>query len=151
MKRVIHEPRYLTDDAPIVAMATINPQLCKEFGIDVEVEQRNEGPIPHLHVYHDRARNPDKCSYIRLDKAEYSDHHKKPSIPLPRKLKKEFIEIMETEWPKQVHVSPNGSMRVATGYEAAVDTWVDTYEQGDYSKFTVDQNGDPVMPDYSQL
>lgn len=32
-------------------MAIINPQFCKNRTIQAEVEQRNEGPIPHLHIY----------------------------------------------------------------------------------------------------
>ena len=135
----------------IVAMATINPQMCDKFGISVEVEQRDEGPIPHLHVYHDSTRDIRKCSYIRLDRAEYSDHHSMPSPKLPKQVKKEFLEIMTSPWKKQIHILPDGTMRVATGYEAAVDIWVDTYEENDYSKFTFDTKGNLVMPDYSVL
>lgn len=145
MKRYIHQVEQ------IVAMSTINPKLCKDFGIEVEVEQRDEGPIPHLHVYHDRTRNPKNCSYIRLDVAEYSYHHKQPSPELPKGAKEDFIKIMKSVWPKQYHEGPDGVPRKATGYEAAVDTWVDTYEDGDYSKFTFDAEGNLVMPDYSKL
>ena len=155
MKRLIHRTRLSIEDVyemePIVAMSTINPQMCKQFGIEVEVEQRNEGPIPHLHVYHDRSRNPKRCSYIRLDKAEYSDHHEQPSAPLPKKVKDKFIQIMNSPWPKQLKQLADGTVRPATGYEAAVDTWVDTYEEGDYSKFTQDTEGNLVCPDYSRL
>ena len=150
MKRYIYT-NHLEDGAPIVAMSTINPRLCKNFGIEVEVEQRDEGPIPHVHVYHDSSRNPKKCSYIRLDRAEYSDHHKQPSLPLPKKIKEQFIELMTSPWPKQLHQCADGTIRPATGYEAAVDTWVDTYEDGDYSKFSQDGDGNLICPDYSQL
>lgn len=150
MKKLLYN-NYQSDGAPIIAMATINPQLCKKYGIRVEIEQANEGPIPHMHVYLDPSRNPKNCAFIRLDKAEYSTHHKTPSLQLNRKQKEEFIEIMNSEWPKQAHFSPDGSVRVATGYEAAVDTWVDTWEDGDYSKFTLDEHGDPICPDYSVL
>ena len=151
MKKVIYNAPYMEDGAPIVAMATINPSLCKQLGIEVEVEQRNEGPIPHLHVYHDSTRDPRKCSYVRLDEGTYSNHHKKKSPKMPRKVKDAFICVMESRWERQVHISPSGNMRVATGYEGAVDTWVDTYENGDYSKFQLDMEVDPVMPDYSNL
>jgi hypothetical protein len=65
----------IKEDNYLVEMAVINPKLCKQLAIQVEVEQRDDGPIPHLHVYHDHTRNPKKCSYIRLDKCAYSEHH----------------------------------------------------------------------------
>ena len=150
MKRLVHGINEMSDGAPITAMATINPGLCKKYGIEVEIEQRNEGDVPHLHVYHNTNRNPKECSYIRLDKAEYSTHHK-DNLPLSKKLKIQFIEIMSTVWMKHYHESPDGSIRAATGYEVAVDTWVECYEDGSYAKFTLDQNGDPIMPDYNKL
>lgn len=151
MKRYLHENNTITSDTYVVAMATINPQLCKKFGIAVEVEQRDEGPIPHLHVYWDSTRNPRKCSYIRLDKPEYSDHHGEVSKPLPKECKKQFLEIMNSEWPKTFHELADGTVKKATGYEAAVDTWVDTYENGSYDKFTLDNDGNLVALDYSTL
>ena len=130
-------------------MSIINPTLCKETGIIVEVEQRGEGPIPHMHVFHDSERNPRKCSYVRLDEASYSAHHK-DAVPLPPSVKEKFIIIMKSPWPKHV-VETNGELRVATGYEAAVDTWAETYENNDLSKFKIDDSGSLVMPDYSKL
>ena len=38
-------------------MAIINPKMCKQLSIQVEVEQRDEGPVPHVHVYLDKTRN----------------------------------------------------------------------------------------------
>lgn len=143
MKRFIRSSDY------IQAMATINPQLCNQLQISVEVEQRNEGDIPHVHVYHDKSRNPRKCSYIRLDKPEYSDHHKNAK-PLPPALKKEFIEVMTSPWQKELIETPTG-VRPATGYEAAVGIWVDTYEEGNLDKFETDSNGQLIPVDYSNL
>lgn len=54
MKKMIKH----TED--IFCMAIINSVLCKNSSIEIEVEQRNEGPIPHLHVYLDKTRNPKK-------------------------------------------------------------------------------------------
>ena len=51
MKRLI---RY----KQIEAMSIVNPTLCDQLSVQVEVEQRNEGPIPHVHVYLDKSRNP---------------------------------------------------------------------------------------------
>ena len=133
----------------IEAMAIINPMLCNNLTIQVEVEQRNEGPVPHVHVYHDKTRNLRKCSYVRLDKAEYSNHHKH-SIPLPKNLKKQFIDVMNSTWESIGVKTPTG-WRSSTGYEAAVKTWVETFEHGDYSKFTFDSDGNLVSPDYNQL
>lgn len=152
MKRLIHSTENTEELEYIEAMSTINPQLCEQSKILVEVEERNEGPIPHTHVYHDHTRNPKKCSYIRLDKAEYSDHHDKLSIPLPdKKAKADFIRIMNSDWPKYLCKTPDGDVRYKTGYEAAVDTWVDCYEKGSYDKFNLDDEGQLIMPDYSKL
>ena len=53
-------------------MEIINPVLCKNSSIEIEVEQRNEVIIPHMHVYLDKTRDPKNCAYVRLDKAEYA-------------------------------------------------------------------------------
>lgn len=146
MKKLVKQNDY------IQAMAIINPQFCNTHTIQVEIEQRNEGQIPHIHVYHDHTRNPKKCSFIRLDIPKYSEHHKKgKNKPLDSKLKKEFIELMESTWGKYIIQESGGIYRPATGYEAAVMIWVDTYEEGDLSKFNTDENGDLIPLDYSNL
>lgn len=140
--------RYLHDQDTIEAMSTINPQLCKKLQIQVEVEQLDEGPIPHVHVYHDSSRSKKKCSYIRLDKAEYMPNHN--SIPLTRKVKKQFLELMKSNWGC-TQVLENGNVVTLTGYQRAVEIWCDTFEEGSYDKFELDDNGLPKMPDYSSL
>lgn len=144
MKKVIKSAEYIS------CMALINPQLTEQCGILVEVFQRDEGPIPHVHVFHDKTRNPKKCSRVRLDKPEYSDHHGKIVI-MPKKVKDEFIKIMTGIWKKHVVKNPDGTFRSATGYEAAVDIWVDTFEHGSYVKFPKDSKGNLVSIDYSNL
>lgn len=150
MKRYVNNFTNLHLLQSVEAMAVINPKLCKQLTIQVEIEQRDEGPIPHVHVYHDKTRNPKKCSYVRLDSAAYSVHHK-DNMVLPDKLKAEFVKVMTSPWPKHLVHTSNGD-RHLTGYEAAVDTWVDTFEDaGDYSKFQLDENGKLIPPDYTQL
>lgn len=150
MKRYIKNNEQFEELQPIEAMAVINPKLCRNLTIQVEVEQRDEGPIPHVHVYHDKTRNPKKCSYIRLDSASYSTHHTDNKI-LSDRLKEEFIKVMSSPWSKYKVETPTG-VRYQTGYEAAVDTWIDTFEdEGDYSKFNLDANGELIQPDYTQL
>lgn len=134
----------------IEAMAIVNPSLCKSKTIQVEIEQSNEGPIPHLHVYHDKTRSKSRCSYIRLDAPAYSEHHRSAGKKLPRKLKEEFIEVMETPWAKHV-VQTAGGLRTATGYEASVGIWSETFEDNSLDKFNLDENGDLIMPDYTKL
>lgn len=124
-------------------MAVVNPKLCNQLTIQVEVEQRDEGPTPHVHVYHDKTRNPKKCSYVRLDDASYCSFHG-DAPKLPKELKKEFIQVMQS-----VYVRPVTSEK-RTGYEMAVNIWVDTYED-DFSKFQLDKDNKPIMPDYSKL
>ena len=131
----------------LVEMAIINPKLCRNLTIQVEVEQRDEGPIPHIHVYHDKTRNPKKCSYVRLDIAEYAPHH--DIIPLPRKLKKEFLKYASA--PSGDYMKDNeGNIVELTGYQSAVKTWVETFED-DYSKFQLDEKGIIVPLDYKDL
>ena len=131
-------------------MAIINPKLCKQLTIQVEVEQRDEGSIPHIHVYHDKTRNPKNCSYIRLDKCEYSTHHKDNKL-LPNNLKKQFITLMNTNCRGTVMYDNNNKPVPATGYQAAVLTWADTFEDGSLDKFDLDKNGLIIQIDYSNL
>lgn len=70
MKLMISENKH------IVEIAIINPKMCKQLSIQVEIEQRDYGSIQHFHVYLDNTRNKKNCSYIRLDIPEYCCHHK---------------------------------------------------------------------------
>lgn len=142
--------KYAKCNDYITCMALINPQLTEQCSILVEVLQGGEGPIPHVHVYHDKSRNPKKCSWVRLDKPEYSDHHGE-IVKMPKKVKDEFIRIMTSEWKKHIVENSDGTYRPATGYEAAVDIWVDTYEKGSYDKFPKDENGNLISIDYSNI
>lgn len=146
MEKYIEEALKLNEEL-LVEMAIINPRKCRNLTIQVEVEQRDEGPIPHLHVYHDKTRNPKKCSYVRLDEVDYAPFHDK--IVLPRKLKVQFIELM-TEPSGDYIKDNNGDVIELTGYQSAVKTWVDTFED-DYGKFETDENGVVIPLDYSLL
>lgn len=135
---------------PLKEMAIINPKMCKQLTIQVEVEQRDEGEIPHVHVYHDKTRNPKNCSYVRLDKCAYSDHHK-DNIPLPKNLKKQFIELMSANYIGHYITDNTGKPYPATGYQIAVQTWAETFEDDDLSKFELDDRGLIKQIDYSNL
>lgn len=134
---------YVQDQREISAMTTVNLQINRQLSIDVVVFDSNEGPIPHVHVYLDKTRDPKNCAVVRLDKAEYSTHHGEPVVKMNKKQKKEFVRIMKSQW--------NSRISSGTGYERAVDIWVDAFEEGSYDKFTLDDNGAPVMPDYGNL
>lgn len=142
--------RVYNENQSLCEMAIINPKLCNQLTIQVEVEQRNEGPIPHVHVYHDKTRNPKNCSYIRLDKCAYSEHHK-DNKPLTRKLKSQFIELMDTIYTGHFIVDNDGNPHLATGYQIAVQTWSETFEDGNLSKFELDEHGLIKQMDYSEL
>lgn len=133
------------DEEYLTEMAIINPKLCRNSTIQVEIEQRDEGPIPHMHVYHDKTRNPKKCSYIRLDKAEYAPHHN--INLLSNNEKEEFIRIMCSPWIKPYDTNN----RVLTGYQQAVQIWLDTFGDIYHWQFDLDENGLPIMPDYTKL
>ena len=131
-------------------MAIINPKLCKQLSIQVEIEQRDEEPIPHVHVYLDKTRDKRNCAYIRLDKPEYCTHHKEGKH-LDRKQKKEFIQLMTQISRGNVIYDNYGNMIPANGYQSAVNIWSETYEDGDLSKFALDENGIIKTLDYSNL
>lgn len=134
---------YLTE------MAIINPRYCKNHTLQVEIEQNNEGPIPHMHVYHDKTRNPRKCSYVRLDKAEYSPH--RDLVPLPKNIKEQFIEVMNSINPNQVMLDVNGNYHAANGYQSAVQIWAETFENGCLDKFNLDESGLIIPINYDKL
>lgn len=141
MKRVI---RTTTS---VFAMAIINPQLNKQKSIQVEIEQRDEGSIPHVHVYLDKSRSKKNCSYVRLDRPAYLHNH--DSKKMNKKQLGEFLDIMKSDWNKYYVEDANGNVKKASGYEAAVSIWVDTY--GETSEFNYDEDGRLVMPDYEYL
>jgi hypothetical protein len=142
------------DDDYITVMAKINPPLHRRIlnrigFICVSVPQGEEGPIPHMHIYHDRSLNDKRCSFIRLDKAEYSPHH--PIVPLTNKLQSSFMEIMRSIWSNH-HIRVNKELIEATGYEAAVDTWIETHGLADSIEFKRDlATGHWIMPPYEEL
>ena len=132
----------------LVEMAIINPSECKKLTIQVEVEQRDEGPIPHLHVYHNKNRNPKECSYVRLDKVGYAPHH--DLIKLNKKLKSQFVHLMNMPCDEYMK-DKNGNIVELNGYQNAVRIWVSTFEDKDLSKFNLDENGIPITLDYEEL
>ena len=144
--------RIGSGDEPFVEFALINPKLNKSIKkpIYIGVPQGEEGPIPHIHVYHDSSRSVRRCSFIRLDKAEYSSHHN--VVRLPRELQKSFLEVLTTIWPNYHVTEKSGKDRPATGYEAAVDFWLDTQEPAKNIKFEIDEKtGIWIMPPYDKL
>lgn len=146
MYRILN--RAELDKESICCMSVINPRLCNQRSIHIEIEQRDEGPIPHIHVYLDKTRNPRNCVYVRLDKAELMPGH--DSAKMNKKQKKEFLEIMTTIAPKTYTVSDiTGEERKATGYQNAVELWIETY--GETVSFPRDDEGFPLMPDYDAM
>ena len=128
----------------------INPKMCKQLSIQVEVEQRDEGHVPHVHVYLDKTRNKKNCAYIRLDVPEYCTHHK-DGKHLSRKQKEEFIELMESMIRGAAIYDNDGNMLQANGYQNAVMIWSETWENGSLEKFKLDENGIIVTPNYRVL
>ena len=133
-------------DSSTYAMVIINPKLCKRLSIQVEIEQENKTPVPYFYIYHDKTINPKKCSYVRLDKADYAPHHDR--IYLTKTQKDEFIKVMTSVW------SMPRNKETLRGYDRAVDIWIDTFvddEEKALKKFNSDSNGAYIMPDYKQL
>lgn len=145
MKRVIK--------TPIFGMALINPKLQMNTTISVEIFQKDEGPIPHIHVYTDKSR--EHCALVRLDAPKYADHHDNnhpENCTLNQSEKDQLINILSTVWRKYAIELADGSYRPATGYEAAVQMWLDAFgEPSAPYEFIYDKSGAPIMPDYSKL
>lgn len=133
----------------VETMSRINPQLLENLSIEVVMYDENEGQIPYVHVYHDKTKNKKNRSVVRLDRAEYSSHHGYP-VKLNKQQKRQFVQVMSTVWPKHF-VETNTGVRPATGYEYCVVTRANAFEDGSYDKFTLDDNGVPIMPDYDTL
>ena len=139
----------------------INPRMCSKYNISIDIEQRISADelrnfpvsIPHIRICLDYlSEHPKQFAYIRLDKPEYLPECQSADIS---KKKAAIIEVLSSPW-KFYHIQSRHTeqVRIATGYEAAVDIWIDTYSDNDLFNDTVfqyDENGFPVMPDYSLL
>ncbi len=140
--------------------AKINPRLCKEYNIDIEIEQRLSEDeladfpvsIPHLKICLDVSATPKQYAYLRLDKPEYLPKTKSADIG---KKKAAIIDVLSSPWQHYLIRSQHTNRaRAATGYDAAVEIWIDTYSDNNkFSKgvFRFDDDGVAVMPDYSLL
>ena len=138
------------DEQDDLCLALINPRLCKMLSIKVAIEQRDmETTIPYLHVFLDNMWNLKNCAFVRLDKPEYV--LEKNSIRLSIKQKEELIYILssESKYHWITSIVDKNNIKIATGYEVAVQIWTDTFEEND--KIQYDKKGFPVMPDYAML
>lgn len=135
-------------------MSTINPRLQKGWDMDAVIYDTNEGPIPHIHVYHDASH--DKCAYVRLDKAEYSLHHdqndnNKQNTPLSKEQLIQLTQLLSSPWPKHLIQLKDGTVRPMTGYEYCVETWIDAFGDKFIDSFQYDDDGTLIMPNYIML
>ena len=133
-----------------LCLALINPRLYKKLSIKVAVEQHDtKTTVPYLHVFLDNTWNLKKCAFIRLDKPEYVPE--KNSKRLSTKQKEELIYILtsESKYHWLTSIIDKSNIKAATGYETAVQTWIDTYEGN--NKIQYDKNRFLVMPDYTKL
>lgn len=140
----------------IGVMCTINPKMCGSGSVklQIEIEERDEGPVPHLHVYLSQERDPKNCVCVQLNAAAYFDHHNaKPPKTFNKEQKERFIEIMTSLWSGRCTESiTGGKVRPANGYEAAVRIWSDCYEDHYPNvSFRYDSGGFLIMPDYYGL
>lgn len=140
----------------------ITPSICRDTSVDesisesgdlsikVAIEQHDtETTIPYLHVFLDNMWDLKNCAFVRLDKPEYVPE--KNSIRLSTKQKEELIYILtsESKYHWTTSIVDKNNIKIATGYEVAVQVWTDTYEEN--NKIQYDKNGFPVMPDYTRL
>lgn len=131
-------------------LALINPRLCKRSSIEIAIEQHDtETIIPYLHVFLDNMWDLKNCAFVRLDKPEYVPE--KNTIRLSTKQKEELLYILSSESKDHwiTSIVDKNNIKIATGYEVAVQVWADTFEEN--NKIQYDKNGFPVMPDYAML
>lgn len=135
----------------ITAKASINPKLCNHSKVLIQIKQAGEGPIPHVHVsWSNHGKNMSSC--ICLTCAKYCTYHKKQEPKLPDDVKDTFINVMSKPWKYKFKIyDKKGNEIILTGYQRAVEIWCDTYGENHISKFHLDANGLPIMPDYSKL
>lgn len=57
--------------------------------------------------------------------------------------------MSESKYHWTTSIVDKNNIKIATGYEVAVQVWTDTYEEN--NKIQYDKNGFPVMPDYTRL
>ena len=58
--------------------------------------------------------------------------------------------LSRSTWPgRYIKSRTSDEVKLATGYQAAVDTWIDTF--GETARFQYDDEGFPEMHDYSLL
>lgn len=133
-----------------LCLALINPELCKRSSIEIAIEQHDtETTIPYLHIFLDNMWDLKNCAFVRLDKPEYVPE--KNTIRLSTKQKEELLYILSSESKDHwiTSIVDKNNIKIATGYEVAVQVWTDTFEEND--KIQYDKNGFPVMPDYAML
>ena len=101
-----------------------------KVSIEVAIEQHDtETTIPYLHVFLDNMWDLRNCAFVRLDKPEYVPE--KNSIRLSTKQKEELIYILtsESKYHWTTSIVDKNNIKIATGYEVAVQVWTDTYEE----------------------
>ena len=64
--------------------------------------------------------------------------------------KAEFIELMNSESNDFMETNDEKIVRL-TGYQSTVKIWSDTFENGSFGKFQLDERGVPVQLDYSEI
>lgn len=127
----------------------INPVECRKHSIQIEMDQSEYSTVPQVRVYFDGEHDPMNCAYIRLDKDGYVPGML--SRILNDKQVKEFIEIMSSNWTRHISISryDKSKNHPASTYEAAVDTWIETF--GETVDFKYDSEGFLIMPEYNYI
>ena len=112
--------------------------------------KNNEHQIPHIHLSFRHKNEKEDLVYIRLDKAKYYTRHNGGRI-LTSEEKQAFIKFINTPiYGYYVSDDQGNNIIRATAWIIAYKSWKDNYNN--YEKyFKFDDNGIPIMPDYSKL
>ena len=119
-------------------------QKKRESRIHVCIYENGEGPVPHVHVYYESKEDKRNESHICLATNTYAPQHAATTKKLNSAERKALIEFFKTKI-----TGVNGSSE-CTAWEYAVWLWTQYYD-GSSKFFKYDNNGKPIMPDYSTI
>lgn len=94
--------------------------------------------------------NSGDVAYVRLDCPEYADHHADRPYRLNARERKDLQARMDKVWGRRfIQSHAPDAIEPATGHEAAVDIWPETYGGDGFFDFNKDGYHAPI--DYTDL
>lgn len=148
-------PEGVDRDTFFSEMAEIYPKYIEQkrpkVKFRIAVVQGGEGPVPHMHMYFasKSEKREEFISYPCLHEAIYAPQHPNGKR-LNAQERKALVEFLNTFRKGAFTADAKGDPIPCNCWREAVDIWLMTYgdEKG---LFRYDEDGELVMPDYSEL